>query len=333
MDFSQLIGLAGGYAEARAIQAAVEIGLFDALEDSKDAEDVARTIHCDPRATELLLDALVAIGLMAKKGSFYSLTETSAAYLLKSAPKYLGGMIRFDASLWECWGGLEAALRTGKPARPPDVYQGDKAETERFIGAMDSLVRARGDAEAVLRYLDDRLDLSEVSELLDVGSGPATYPIAFCRKHVSLRAAIFDLPATLKVTEGFVRAANLSDRIKLVPGDYRSDAIPGRYQLAFLSNIIHGEGPEENQRLMAKLYGSLEKGGSLVIKDHILDDSRTGPASGAVFSLLMLLTTAQGRCYSFTEAKGWLEKAGFREIRETRLPAPLTSSLVVGVKL
>jgi len=64
MDFSQLIGLAGGYAEARAIQAAVEIGLFDALEDSKDAEDVARTIHCDPRATELLLDALVAVGLM-----------------------------------------------------------------------------------------------------------------------------------------------------------------------------------------------------------------------------------------------------------------------------
>lgn len=328
MNFSELAGLAGGYAEARAIQAAVELGLFDALENWKSAEDVTRTIHCDRRATGLLLDALAAIGLLEKKGSLYSLNETSAAYLLKSSPKYLGGMIAFDAALWEHWGGLEDAVRTGKPARPPDMYQGGEEETRRFIGAMDSLVRARGDAGAVL----ERLDLSAVEKMLDVGGGPGTYPIAFCRQHPELRAAIFDLPATLRATERFVRAANLGDRIDCVPGDYRSGAIPGKYQLVFLSNIIHGEGAEENARLTAKLSGCLEKDGRIVIKDHILDDSLTAPASGAVFSLLMLLTTGAGRCYSFTEVRGWLEKAGFREIREIRLPAPLTSSLVVGTK-
>ena len=332
MNFSELAALIGGYAEARAIQAAVEAGLFDALEDSKDANGAARAIGCDPRATELLLNALVSIGLLAKKNTVYSLNETSSTYLLKSSPKYLGGMIAFDAALWRCWGDLPQALRTGKPARAPDMYQGDAAETERFIRAMDSLVRARGDAEAVLKYLDDRLDLGGVEDMIDIGGGPATYPIAFCRRHASLRVTILDLPATLKVTERFVRAANLSDRIRLVEGDYRSGDIPGKYQLAFLSNIIHGEGPEENRRLMAKLYGSLEKGGRIAVKDHILDDSLTEPASGAVFSLLMLLTTGRGRCYSFTEVKGWMEQAGFREIRETRLPAPLTSSLVVGMK-
>jgi precorrin-6B methylase 2 len=331
MEFSELARLAGGYAEARAIQAAVKLGVFEALKDPKDAGGIAAMIHCDPRATAMLLNALVSIGLLKKHASLYSLSEISSTYLLKSAPKYLGGMILFDAALWNDWGKLEEAVRSGKPARMPDMYQSDGEETERFIHAMDSLVRARGDAE-VVQVVMEALDLGKVTDLLDVGSGPATYPIAFCRKHPSLRATIFDLPATLKVTERFVRASNMNQRIKLVPGDYRSDEIPGTYQLAFLSNIIHGEGAEDNERLVAKLYDRLDKGGRIVIKDHILDDSLAHPPAGAIFSLLMLLTTMQGRCYSFNEVKAWLENAGFERVEEVALPPPLTSSMVIGVK-
>lgn len=328
MEFSDLARLAGGYMEARAIQAAVELGVFDALRGPKNASTVARAIRCDSRATELLLNALVSIGLVNQRGAIYSLNETSSTYLLKSSPRYVGGMILFDSLLWKSWGDLAETVRTGKPARAPDMYQRDPEETERFIEAMDSLVRARGDAEVVA----ERLDLSKVSELLDVGSGPATYPISFCRKHATLRATVFDLPATLKVTARFVRASDVSNRVRLIQGDYRNDPLPGRYQLVFLSNIIHGESAAENERLTAKLYGCLDRGGRIVIKDHILDDSLAHPNVGAVFSLLMLLTTKQGRCYSFNQVKSWLEKAGFQRVHEVPLPSPLTSSLVVAVK-
>jgi hypothetical protein len=124
----------------------------------------------------------------------------------------------------------------------------------------------------------------------------------------------------------------LEHRIVLVAGDYRVDSIPGNYQLIFLSNIIHSESGEVNRRLMSKLYHSLEKGGKIVIKDHILQDDRTGPAVGAIFSMLMLLTTNAGRCYSFHEVRHWLAQAGFGNISEVCLPPPLTSSLVVGEK-
>ena len=328
MDFAALTSLAGGYAEAQAIQAAVELGVFDALLTSRDAGGAARAIGADPRATELLLDALVSIGLLEKKGSVYSLNDTSSMYLVRRSPKYLGGMILFDASAWNSWGRLAETVRSGKPARAPDMYQNRPEETERFIAAMDSLVRARGDAEVVLQHLD----LKSVQKLLDVGSGPATYPIEFCRRYPELRATVFDLPATLSVTERFVREAGLAERIKLIAGDYRSDAIPGRYEVAFLSNIIHGEPAEENARLMAKLHGALVESGRVVIKDHILNDAHTHPASGAVFALLMLLTNERGKCYSYVEVKGWLEAAGFKDIQEIPLPPPLTSSLVVGSK-
>jgi SAM-dependent methyltransferase len=328
MDFSKLAGLASGYAEARAIQAAVELEIFDALDRARDAGEVARTINSDPRATELLLDALSSICLLTKAGALYALNETSATYLTKRSPQYLGGMIRFDAAAWDCWGKLAEAVRSGKPARSPDMYQNLPEDTERFIAAMDSLVRARGDAEALAEYLD----LAGVETLLDVGSGPGTYPIYLCRKYPSLNATIFDLPATLRVSEDFVRRAGLADRIRLVAGDYRRDPLPGEHQTAFLSNIIHGEGDDVNAALMAKVHRGLTVGGRIIIKDHILNDTHTQPASGAVFSLLMLLTTAQGKCYSYAEVNKWLAAAGFKDIHEIVLPPPLTSSLVIGTK-
>jgi cyclopropane fatty-acyl-phospholipid synthase-like methyltransferase len=193
---------------------------------------------------------------------------------------------------------------------------------------MDSLVKARGDADIIT----GTFDLSGTRTLLDVGPGPGTYALHLCRKYPGLRVTLFDLPATLEISKEFVKDSGLVDRVELIAGDYRVDHIPGRYQAIFLSNIIHGEGENENGRLMAKLFLSLEPAGRIIIKDHILNDARTGPPVGALFSMLMLLTTFKGRCYSFSEVSQWLEGAGFKRIEQRPLPPPLTSSLVIGQK-
>ena len=329
MNFSDLARLAGGHVEARIVHTAVRLKVFDAIQDgNQDALSISAALDCDSRATELLLNALVSVGLLQKRENRFSLNQISSVYLVGSSPQYFGAMILFEASLWDCWGVLEEAIRSGKPVRTPEMYQENEEETGRFIQAMHSLVRARGDAELVT----EKLDLGCVAELLDVGSGPGTYPIHFCLRYPALRATIFDLPGTLKITEKFVRSSGLKERVKLVPGDYRADPIPGRYQLIFLCNIIHAESSEENAKLMAKLYSCLDHGGKIVIKDHILTDARTDPPIGAIFSLFMLLTTAHGRCYSVGEVRHWLETAGFKHVAQTPLPPPLTSSLVIGEK-
>lgn len=329
MNFSQLMGLASGHVEARIAQTAVELAIFDALENSPlTAQDLAHRLKLEPQATELLLNALVSLSLLDKHGASFSLTEAAKTYLLKSSPQYLGGMIHFEFSLWNCWDKLPDAIRAGKPVRPANMYQDDASETETFINAMDSLVKARGDTDVIANLLD----WSEIEELLDVGSGPATYPIALCQRFSKLHATIFELPATLNITERFVRGAGMTERIKLIAGDYRSDPVPGRYDAIFLSNIIHGENPQKNAALIAKLAANLNPRGRIVIKDHILDESRAAPPVGAIFSLLMLLTTDGGRCYSFGEIKSWMERAGLSQVQQIDPPPPLNSSLVVGTK-
>lgn len=329
MNFSQLMGLAGGHVEARIVQTAVELAIFDALEATAlNAPTLAQNLELDEQATELLLNALTAVGLLAKHRTEFALTEVSRRHLLRRSPNYVGGMIGFDAMLWHDWEKLPEAIRTGLPTRPPNMYQSDARETEVFINAMDSLVKARGDAEV----LATDLDWSKVESILDVGSGPATYPIALCQKFPQLCATIVDLPGTLEITDRFVRSANLSARIELIAGDYRIDPITGCYDAILLSNIIHGENYDRNGALIRKLAANLKPDGLLIVKDHILDDSRSQPPVGAIFSLLMLLTTDGGRCYSFREIETWMKQAGMNRVEHIDLPAPMTSSLVVASK-
>jgi len=329
MDFPELARLASAHVEARILQVAVRLGVFDAIGGrSLDAPGIALSLGTDPRATTLLLNALAAMGLLEKSAGRFSLTPIATNHLLRSSAQYLGGMILFDAGLWSCWGNLAEAIRSGAPVRPPDMYQSDPAETEIFIAAMHSLVKARGDAE----WLAQAIDWRDTTEFLDVGSGPATYPIALCERFAELNATIFDLPATLRITQRYVREGGMENRIRLIAGDYRTDAIPGRYDVILLSNIIHGESEQVNESLVRKLVSSLQPGGKLLVKDHILDESRANPPVGAVFSLLMLLTTRAGRCYSFDEIKLWMQRAHLSQVQRIDLPPPFTSSLVIGTK-
>jgi SAM-dependent methyltransferase len=328
MEFRELARLNGGYAEARILQAAVTLGLFDHLDAAgRSAAAIAAAAGTNARATELLLNALVALRLVRKDGDVFKETETSRTHLATSAPRSYTGFVRFDASLWPLWGNLAETVRTGEPARRPDMFQSSREDTARFIDAMQSLVQARGDAEV----LAETLDLGGVRRLLDVGAGPGTYAIALCRRHPELHVTIFDLPGTLEVTRRYVAESGLAERIELVAGDYLRDPLPTGHDMAFLSNIIHGEDEETNRALMRKLHAALAPGGRVLIKDHVTDESGTSPAPAAIFSIAMLLFT-RGRDYAFAEIRDWLTAAGFARVEADVLPPGLISTLVVAWK-
>lgn len=328
MDFSQLTRISSGFTQSRILQVAVKLGVFDVIKSKGSSSlEISKAISTNHRATELLLNALVALKFLRKKGVMFFNITTSLKYLTKTSPKYFGGMILFEEGLWNTWANLGESIRTGKSSRPTDMFQKSEEETERFIMAMHSLVSARGDAE----ILSDLLDFSWAQTMIDIGSGPGAYPIKFLQKYPHLKITILDLPGTLKVTKKVLKKEGMSGIIKLLECDYNSDEIPKGFDIAFLSNIIHSENEETNKKLFDKIYEALNRGGEIIIKDHILDHTLTSPAVGAIFSIQMLLAT-KGRDYSFREVRGWLVNAGFKKVKWIRLEPPLTSSLVIGWK-
>lgn len=327
LDFAELADLVGGHAAARAIQVALKLGLFEALaERPLDATEIAAAIGGNPRATALIANAMAALGLLDKRDGRFGLTAGSRRFLLAASPEYLGGMILFDEAIFPLWSRLEDSIRTGTPARTPDMFQHRREETVLFIRAMDSLVRARGDAV----WMAENLDLSGIGAIADVGGGPGTYLVELMRRHPGLKGAVLDLPDTLAVARDILaeREPAIAARIELVEYDYRRDELPAGFDAVFLSNIIHSEDETINRAMLQRCYRGLGAGGIVMIKDHIMNDELTEPAAGAVFSLYLLLTTP-GRDYSFEEVARWLREAGFGGIRCQTLPSPPFSSSVV----
>ena len=76
-------------------------------------------------------------------------------------------------------------MRSGAPARTPDMFQATPAETARFIRAMDSLVRARGDD----RWTAEHLELGFARSIADLGGGPGTYLVELLRRFQDLSGA------------------------------------------------------------------------------------------------------------------------------------------------
>ena len=288
MDFAELAALASGHAEARAIQTALKLGIFDILAPVPlDDTALAAAISANRRATALIANAMVALELLDKRAGRYSLTDTSRRYLLRSSAEYLGGLILFDESIFETWAHLEQTIRTGAPARTPDMFQSRPEETERFIRAMDSLTRARGDPA----YVAQRLDLSRVSRFADIGGGPGTYAVAMLHRWPHLRAAIYDLPATLEVARRILteREPAALERIDLVRVDYLYDEIPGPCGALFMSNIIHNENETANAELFRKCFRALEPGG---LDDHQGSHHECRPHGAAAWRNFRPLPTA-----------------------------------------
>jgi SAM-dependent methyltransferase len=327
MEFAELAAMAGAHAEARAIQVALKLGIFELLAQGSQAEiAIADTLGTDRRATMLLANAMVALGLLEKHGGNYRLSGAAGRYLVKSSPEYLGGMILFDEAIFPYWAKLEDSIRSGASARPPDMFQSAPEDTERFIRAMDSLTRGRGDAA----WVADHLDLAGIRTIADLGGGPGTYLAAILKQDLKIRGAIWDLPATLKVTRTILaeREPELTERIELLEVDYRKARLPGPVDAVFMSNIVHSEQEADNSNLMAKCFAAIAPGGLIALKDHVMNRDLTDPRAGAVFSLYLLLTT-RGRDYSFDEIAGWLTAAGFIDTKVDTLPnPPFTSSLV-----
>ncbi|HET8720889.1 MAG TPA: methyltransferase, partial [Nitrospira sp.] len=139
---------------------------------------------------------------------------------------------------------------------------------------------------------------------------------AFCQVYPNITATVFDLPATLSVTERTVKDAGLESRIALCGGNFNQDSLGGPYDIVLMSDILHYQTFETNQALVKKVYDHLAPGGRLVIKDRFLDETGTAPAWTTAFAVHILVNTQEGACYKTADAMRWMTRAGFASLEE-----------------
>jgi len=329
MDWNpaELLKLSGSYWNTCTLHAGVKLDLFTRLGDrSLNAAELAAELQVPERGLAMLLDALSAMELLVKEGDRYRATPSAGQFLNADSPNYLGHIINHHHHLVESWSRLDEAVRSGAPVRDRVSHQPTEAERESFLMGMFNLAMLHAPK------LAEAVDLAGRQRLLDLGGGPGSYAIHFCRQTPGLDAVIFDLPTTRPFAEQTVAKFGLSERISFVAGDFTADPLPGRFDVVWLSQVLHGEGPESCARLVAKAAEALNSGGLLLVQEFILDAERDAPLFPALFSLNMLLGTPQGQAYSEPEIGAMLRQAGLLDVRRIPLETPNGVGIMVGRK-
>jgi SAM-dependent methyltransferase len=312
------------FQESRVILTALELNIFTGIADGASAAEVATKTGCAPRSTEMLLNALAAIGLIGKHDGVFRNTEVAARYFADGSPESARLALMHAVHLWERWSTLTGAVRAGSAVAATEMAARDEGWTRAFIAAMHRNASDR--AVAVVSAVGP----AKVRRMLDVGGGSGAYSIAFAQANPSLTADILDLPSVTPIAAGHIADAGLADRVRLRQGDLRSDSLGEGYDLVFISAICHMLSEDENRDLLRRSYAALAEGGRAVIQDFVLEADKTAPQMGALFALNMLVGTPAGSAYSEPEYAGWLRDAGFHDIRRVRLPGP--TGLMIGTR-
>ncbi|MEW6218043.1 MAG: methyltransferase [Thermodesulfobacteriota bacterium] len=319
----QILSLSTGYWQASTLHAGVRLGVFTVLnEGGRSGEEVAAATGAHPRATTVLLNALAAMGLLQKTGDRFTNGPAAARFLVEGTPGYIGYIILHHHHLVDGWAQLDTAVRTGEAVEKRSY--GEERERESFQLGMFNL------AMAIAPRLAAEIDLAGRRRLLDLGGGPGTYAIHFCLANPGLTAVIFDRPTTEPFARATVERFGLAGRIDFAAGDFNQTPLPAGCDVAWLSQILHSNGPEACQRLIRKTRDALAPGGLVMVHEFLLDDSHAAPLFPALFSLNMLVNNGNGRSYSEGDLRAMLQEAGLKDIRRLAFVGPNDSGIVAG---
>ena len=316
----QLDQMIRGYMPSRCLLTALELDIFTAVGEGATAEQIGTKIHANARAVGMLLNALVALGLLSKSGDEYKNTPDATRYFVQgSKDNHRNGLLHI-ANIWHRWSTLTDAVRSGKQVA---ISRDDTPGwTSDFIAAMQRNSKDR--APLVVKALGT----TGVRRVLDLGGGSGAYSIAFAKASPEVRCVILDVPEVVPLTSEYVSHAGVSGQVDVRAGNMLVDDFGSGYDIIMLNAICHMFSEEQNRDIFRRAQRALAPNGRLVVQDFILNPDKTGPQHAALFSLNMLVATEAGANYSEPEYTQWMNDAGFAEVSKINLPGP--SSLIVG---
>jgi len=304
--FDHLDEIMKAYRRTNVLFAAYQLGILDKLSrQAVDAHSLAGEINISHKGLLRLLSALCAMGVLLKKGNKYVVSADHKKYLDPDSANYIGGLIKHEIHLQNRWMQLSKSVKTGNPIK--NIHEKVKLQdTKRFINAMANI----GQRSAPVMLDEIRFNGDE--HILDLGGGPGKYMEKICSRYPDIQVTLFDQSETISVAKKLLMKHKKFKNMHFIAGDFFKDNLGKNYDVIFNSNVIHIFGEKKLQILFNKCYDALKSFGRLLIKDYFLNNDYTGPEFSSLFSIHMLLSTEEGKCYSEKDMIMMIEKSHFK---------------------
>ena len=299
--------LATGYWQSEVLFTAVEKDLFTRLEpNGKSVAGLAGELGYDVAAFKRFIHVLSVMGLVFEADGFCGNTKLSKKYLVRGAEAYQGDSILWRKYLIDNWKTLDKCLEKGTRVLFQTMDETEAAIKERFrkyCRAMDCI--ARNKIEEILPMFSG---LKLQGDILDIGSGLGAFSIGFLKEFPETKATIVDMEQVLEYAAETHGSRSYANRM-----EYRATnilepwALPRKYNLIILSNIVHAFAEAETGHVVAEAVAHLADDGLILVHDFFLEHASE---KAALSDLNMLVNTYNGKVYPATWVRERLEDAG-----------------------
>jgi hypothetical protein len=327
----QLMQILFAFAPARAIGAAAEFRIADALKgEPKSAEELAKPMGLHARSLYRVLRCCASVGVFSEdKEHRFSLTPL-AELLTTDHPASLKSFAEMITSDWtfQVWAELPYSVKTGKPTFDKvhgmssfDYFWTHEKAGKLFNNAMTSN-SAFASAAVVEAY-----DFSGFSKIVDVGGGHGFLLASILKKNPQLRGVLYEIPAIISEQDSMLSKFEVEDRCEKVAGNF-FESVPKGGDAYIMKHIIHDWSDEQCTSILKNCTQAMTKDGKVLVVEMILPEGNN-PSPAKILDLQMLLFLP-GCERTEEEYRILFDKSGLRLNRI--IPTKSPYSIIEGVR-
>lgn len=292
------------------------VGILERLRQGQmTAEQLCESLSLRPEPAGLLLDAVVAIGVVEKYGDDYALSQAARLFC------------QYDDDLGDARWERLAGLATGTVERDADDQAFfDHAAATQWIHTPAAMQAA------------EILDVGGEGEktglnILDLGCGSAVWSCAMAHRDADAKLTLVDQAGELAAANSTAQSIGVQDRVSTVEGDPCEVELPtAKFDIVLLAERLHALDDETSGRLLARAVDAALPGGRVVVIDQFRGPTRPDVVE-SVEALKLVLDTSAGRIRTLEESQLQMEQKGLTDIQFTFLAASRVHlGLAVGVK-
>lgn len=312
------------------VRTAYEIELFPYLKEHPGCtpREVREALGLAEHSCDVLLVGLGSLGLIRRIGDqLYNDPYLEPIVQPEFSDGFFVKWLAFNQNLVRP--ASEWLLDSVKQDRPVGLYQ--------TLGVVESFYQAISLEPEKLKFFDDFMKavtslnkeqvaahsaFSSFRSVIDVGGSSGSMAIALAKYHPAVSVTVFDFPKVVELARRNFDQTPHAARLHAVGGNLLEDEIPRGFDCITLCHMFGVFGEERSVEILRRAQEALEPGKAVCVYTPVLDEDEDGPVSTGVFSSYFLfLANGHGRFFSPARIRGWLTRAGFKDLRTVPLPA------------
>lgn len=334
-DYQNVVDLVFGRWKSQITYTGVKLGVFEIIDSTMSASEIAEKLKIDPALSYRLLRALGSIGLLEEDNQRNFTITSMGKFLRKDNPQSLSAVTLLEEGPehYAIWKHLPEMIKDGKQdgflrefgTKIFDYIPKNPEYSKVFNQAMSSYSGAH--TQWVLEALEN-YDFSQFGQLCDIGGGHGHLICNILQKNPHLKGAVLELENTIKDKDAlWANKMGLADRCVYLAGDMFAK-VP-KADVYMMKMILHDWSDEECVQILSNISKVSQIGARVLIVEHIVPEPHI-PHFSKLFDIHMLCGLT-GRERTVKEFSELFEKADLQFVK-THYPPSQMIGVVEAVK-